>query len=106
MEVDVTHSSLDRMSIYARLGVREVWRFDGEKLRAYCLGASRKYKGRNYSMIFVGVPLLDFVRFLRRGDVEEDMSIGRAFRAWVIGHMSSSRPASRKKTSRKKHKDS
>ena len=98
MEVDVTHSSLDRMSIYARLGVREVWRFDGEKLRAYCLGASRKYKGRNYSMIFV--------RFLRRGDVEEDMSIGRAFRAWVIGHMSSSRPASRKKTSRKKHKDS
>jgi Uma2 family endonuclease len=29
IEVDINSSSLDRMSIYAALGVPEVWRFDG-----------------------------------------------------------------------------
>src|SRR5260370_39130270 len=32
IEVDITSSSLDRMSIYADLGVPQVWRFDGDTL--------------------------------------------------------------------------
>src|SRR5207302_9413364 len=32
LEVDVTHSSLDRMGIYAALGVPEVWPLDGDTL--------------------------------------------------------------------------
>ena len=29
IEVDITRSSLDRMGIYAALGVPEIWRYDG-----------------------------------------------------------------------------
>uniref|UniRef100_UPI0025E0522D Uma2 family endonuclease n=1 Tax=Okeania sp. SIO2F4 TaxID=2607790 RepID=UPI0025E0522D len=37
IEIDITSSSLERLTIYAALGVREIWRFDGEKLFIYCL---------------------------------------------------------------------
>src|SRR5207248_954545 len=38
LEVDVTYSSLDRMSIYAALKVPEVWRLDGPTLTFHHLG--------------------------------------------------------------------
>jgi Uma2 family endonuclease len=32
IEIDITHSSLDNRSIFATLGVPEVWRYDGERV--------------------------------------------------------------------------
>lgn len=32
IEVDITSPSLDKLSIYARMGVPEVWRYDGRKV--------------------------------------------------------------------------
>lgn len=37
VEIDVKHSSLNRMSIFADIGIAEVWRYDGEKLTIYLL---------------------------------------------------------------------
>jgi Uma2 family endonuclease len=37
VEVDITRSSLDRFSIYADLGVPEIWRYDGQALTIYQL---------------------------------------------------------------------
>lgn len=37
IEIDITSSSLDRLSIYASLGIREIWRFDGQELTIYIL---------------------------------------------------------------------
>lgn len=37
MEVDVHHDSRDKFSIYAALGVPEIWRFDGEELTIHQL---------------------------------------------------------------------
>lgn len=37
IQVDVKHSSLNRMSIFAAIGIPEVWRYDGEKLTIYQL---------------------------------------------------------------------
>jgi len=37
IEVDVKHSSLNRMSIFAAIEIPEVWRYDGEKLTIYLL---------------------------------------------------------------------
>lgn len=42
IEVDVKHSSLNRMGIFAAIGIPEVWRYDGEKLIIYLL------KNNNY----------------------------------------------------------
>ncbi|MGI8909209.1 MAG: Uma2 family endonuclease, partial [Rubrobacteraceae bacterium] len=32
IEVDITSPSLDKLPIYARIGVPEIWRYDGEKI--------------------------------------------------------------------------
>ena len=37
IEIDVKHSSLNRMSIFAAIGIPEVWRYDGEILTIYLL---------------------------------------------------------------------
>jgi Uma2 family endonuclease len=35
LEIDIASSSLDHMSIYAKLGVSELWRYDGATLVFY-----------------------------------------------------------------------
>ncbi len=37
IEIDITHPSLDKLPIYAQIGVPEVWCFDGERLRILVL---------------------------------------------------------------------
>ncbi|MBA2493577.1 MAG: Uma2 family endonuclease [Acidobacteria bacterium] len=37
IEVDVKHSSLNRMSIFAAIGIPEIWRYDDKKLTIYLL---------------------------------------------------------------------
>jgi Uma2 family endonuclease len=37
IEIDIKHSSLNRMSIFAAVGVPEVWRYDGEELTIHLL---------------------------------------------------------------------
>ena len=43
IEVDITRSSLDRLGIYAQLGIPEVWRFDGSRLTIYRLSEHANY---------------------------------------------------------------
>jgi Uma2 family endonuclease len=38
IEVDITSPSLDKFPIYARLGVHEVWRYDGTRATIFALG--------------------------------------------------------------------
>ncbi|MGH3147445.1 MAG: Uma2 family endonuclease [Rubrobacter sp.] len=38
VEVDITNPSLDKLSIYARMGVPEVWRYDGRRVSVLILG--------------------------------------------------------------------
>src|SRR5436190_2363972 len=44
IEVDVTHSPLDRLSIYAALKIPEVWRLKGDELLFYVLGGDGTYQ--------------------------------------------------------------
>src|SRR5437870_8588224 len=37
LEIEISRSSLDRMSIYAALGVPELWRFNGQHLQVFIL---------------------------------------------------------------------
>src|SRR5438876_2601888 len=52
LEVDVTHRSLDRMSIYARLGVPEVWRLDAGGLSCQVLQPDGRYAEQTHSLAF------------------------------------------------------
>jgi hypothetical protein len=84
VEVDVTHSSLDRMSIYARLGVPEVWRLDGDALTFHVLGEGGRYTLAPTSRTFPMVTPADLMRFVHEARAASDMSVVlRAFREWV-----------------------
>jgi Uma2 family endonuclease len=85
VEVDTTRSSLNRLQIYARLGVPELWRLDGDQLTFY----GRRASGRTMDVIArsLSFPLLgpdDLMTFVcqsRRGG--DQTLVTRAFRAWV-----------------------
>jgi len=68
IEVDVTSSSLNRMGIYAALGVPEVWRLDNRTLTFHTLGANRKYNAIPHSLSFPLVTPTDLMRFLALRD--------------------------------------
>ncbi len=64
LEVDVTRSCLNRLGIYAALGVLEVWRFDGENWHIHCLGANRTYEERLQSNVLPFVELTEVTPLL------------------------------------------
>ncbi|MEL7068519.1 MAG: Uma2 family endonuclease [Cyanobacteria bacterium J06581_3] len=37
VEIDITHTDIDKPALYAAMGIKEFWRFDGERLRIYLL---------------------------------------------------------------------
>jgi Uma2 family endonuclease len=83
LEVDVTHSSMDRMSIYASLRVPEVWRYDGASLTFNVIGAAKKYTIQASSATFPGLLPAAIMQFVgMRGQTDEN-EILRQFRAWV-----------------------
>jgi Uma2 family endonuclease len=43
LEIDITHSSLNRLAIYAALAIPEVWRLEGTSLACYLLGSDGRY---------------------------------------------------------------
>jgi Uma2 family endonuclease len=83
IETDVTHSSLDRMGIYAPLRVPEVWRLEGQHLSFHLLGPDGKYTPTLRSRSFPLVTAGDLMRFLSLVASEDDTSIVRQFRDWV-----------------------
>ena len=83
VEVDVTRSSLDRMGIYAALGVPEVWRLDAPTLTIQVLGADGRYAESPASLAFPSLTAADLLRFLALlGQIDENAICAR-FRAWV-----------------------
>jgi Uma2 family endonuclease len=84
IEVDVTHSSLNRLSIYAALGVPEIWRLDGDALTFYVLGPGPAYQIVATSQSFPLVAPADLLRFLQlaRQAANENPVVGQ-FRAWI-----------------------
>jgi Uma2 family endonuclease len=83
IEVDVTHSSLDRMGIYAALGVPEVWRLDnGRDLSFQVLQADGTYAASPSSRAFPQIAPADLLQFLALRGGEEN-AIVRQFREWL-----------------------
>jgi Uma2 family endonuclease len=82
LEIDVTHSSLDRLAIYAVLGVPEVWRLENKKLVCYLLSGGR-YTEALTSRAFPGLTVADLASFLMLSGQMDENAIVRQFRAWV-----------------------
>ena len=87
IEVDISRSSIDKLGIYADVGVPEVWFFDGEHLCVYCL-KDGTYSRQNSSGFFPFLDMEEVERFVLQ--IEELGETGwiKNFRAWVKQHYS------------------
>ncbi len=84
VEVDVSRSSLDRLSIYAVLGVPEVWRLDGDALLFYVLNEDRAYTTAERSRSFPLITPVDLLSFIAQARQAGDQNpVVRDFRIWV-----------------------
>ena len=83
IEVDVTRTSLDRLKIFAALGVSEVWRWKGRTLQFLHLQVDGTYRARATSRNFPTLRVSAIARFLEQGRTVETMDWIRSFRAFV-----------------------
>jgi Uma2 family endonuclease len=84
IEVDVTRSSLDRMSIYAALHVPEVWRLDGPRSLSFqALQPDGTYQSVTHSLSFPFVTPADILRFLAMSKRIGANAAIRRFREWI-----------------------
>jgi len=82
LEIDITSSSINRLSIYATLGVPEVWRYNGQTLTILSW-QNGEYLSLDRS---IALPLLnaeDLVRFLALRNAIGETKLVKQFRRWV-----------------------
>ncbi|PLS67636.1 MAG: Uma2 family endonuclease, partial [Cyanobacteria bacterium M5B4] len=63
VEIDITHTDIQKLELYAALGVPEFWRYDGQIWRIYTL-ENGTYRELENSPTFPNVPKLWLYEFL------------------------------------------
>jgi Uma2 family endonuclease len=82
LEIDITSSSINRMSIYAALAIPEVWRYNGQSLVILKL-QNGEYINLDRS---IAIPILTaeaILRFLALKNTIGETSLVKQFRQWV-----------------------
>jgi Uma2 family endonuclease len=83
IEVDVTHRSINRMSIYARLGVPEVWRLRAGGLTFQALQPNGRYAEQPHSPTFPLFTPADLTTYMGLRAQHDENEVVRRFRAFV-----------------------
>ncbi|MBV9124016.1 MAG: Uma2 family endonuclease, partial [Planctomycetes bacterium] len=84
IEVDVTHSTLDRLAIYAALGVPEIWRLAGDTLTFHVLTEEGAYQAVPASRSFPQVTSRDLLNVLLQArQAGDENQVIQQFRAGV-----------------------
>jgi Uma2 family endonuclease len=82
VEVDITHTDIDKNRLYASMGVPEFWRYNGQELSIYKLGDEGYYIESERSPTFPIVEKSDLYRFLAEA-VQDEVEAELNFRQWV-----------------------
>ncbi|MBY0528196.1 MAG: Uma2 family endonuclease [Gemmataceae bacterium] len=82
IEVEVTARVINRMGIYAALGVPEVWVLNAGGLSFYAL-QGKTYQVRPNSLSFPALVPADLLPFLNQLGQTDDTTLMRSFRTWV-----------------------
>jgi Uma2 family endonuclease len=95
IEIDITSRSINRLDIYADLGIREVWLYDGVALTIYHLvdrsadrladrsTAQNIYQTVATSQFFPKIPVTQIATFLQAAPTSDYLELVKTFRAWV-----------------------
>ena len=93
IEVDISHSSMNRMRIYASIKVPEVWRHDRNGLAFLILNALGKYDSVAVSPTFpLPIAPADLMPFLAMRDQMDENAVIRQFRAWIRAKLAAAQP--------------
>lgn len=82
IEIDVTSTSIHKDPIYAQLGVREVWRYDGDELRIGKL-VGEAYVASETSEALPLVTATVLSQFLERSRTVRRPEFVKSFRQWI-----------------------
>src|SRR5262249_30977694 len=83
-EIDISRPKVDRPSIYAELGVSEVWRFTGQAVVIEQLQADGSYAPVEASR-FLPVSPAEVTGWLLAEDATLPIAWGRRLNAWAAG---------------------
>ncbi|MBP5974316.1 Uma2 family endonuclease [Brasilonema sp. CT11] len=82
LEIDLTHSAINKMAVYAELKVPEVWRFANNQLTIHIL-TEFGYIESETSLAFGSFPVKELVQFLQLDSEKGENARMKEFRAWV-----------------------
>ena len=83
IEIDLRRSAIDRMGIYAALGVPEVWAFEHNALLIHLLRENDEYEVSETSAALPQLAMAELMRFLALQGSMSETALVRSFRAWV-----------------------
>jgi Uma2 family endonuclease len=101
LEVEVSRSVLNRLGIFAALGIPEVWRYDGESIRVLLLDAEGTYQASSESKALPMVPVAELARFLERRHTTDELDLFSEFLGWAR-EQQAAEPGAKKPRGRKK----
>ena len=84
IEIDITTSSLEKLSIFASLGVPEVWRYQDARMRILHLAHGALVE-REESAALPGLTAELVTRFLNAGRALDRLTWLRQVRTWARG---------------------
>jgi Uma2 family endonuclease len=82
LEIDISSLSLDKFSIYAHIGVPEIWRYDGRRFSIYLLRGGQ-YVESSVSAAFSWLPASVPAVVLQETDTLGRREATRRFREWI-----------------------
>jgi Uma2 family endonuclease len=89
IEIEVTRSAIPKLPIYARMGVPEIWRFDGERVTIHQLAGS-EYDDVPASTVLPPLSSDILTRFMRDSRLQRRTVWIRQLREWAQAAKSSS----------------
>jgi Uma2 family endonuclease len=92
IEIEITRSFIDRLGICEALGIAEVWRFNGQRIRAYHRRSDGRYVESDYSLHFPFLKVQEMVAFLQKRTEMDENRLVRLFRDWVQEQISQAGP--------------
>ncbi len=85
IEVEISRSAIDKLAIYADLGVREVWFYDGDVVRIEVTQADGSYAPQIASSELPELTVENVEGFLARRNESDETTWVRSIHEWASG---------------------
>ncbi|MDF5719299.1 MAG: Uma2 family endonuclease [Rhizonema sp. PD37] len=82
LEVEYSRPAVNKLTLYASMGIPEFWRYNGSVLRVYCL-SSNQYSEVASSPTFARIPVKEIPQFIQATRKNGEIATTRTFRTWV-----------------------